>query len=346
MLRLLLIFSFIFSSYSSFAAQGCSGKFLNPITGICWSCILPITLGGGGMAVKINFHSGTKSRDIEGPKVPLCLCNKKYIPSPGAPIGFWEPIGIVEVVRNPLCLVSLGGLKIGGEGKKMGGRLSKKGDAFYHAHYFKFPVIAVLELLLDMAGFMCFEQGDYDLAYMSEFDPTWSDDSLMTLMNPEVVLFANPIAQASCIGDCAKANVSFGLDSMFWCAGCLGSMYPLSGWNSSHVGAVQSSQLIATRVLFKMQRLGLLKETSTNTSSVGTSSPICKKRYRFNLKKSQYKLQMTYPKYVNNSFACTPLGMSDVFFGAGKEFPIKGEDFAYMVFQKTNCCLNIPLGGL
>ena len=43
-LGLILLCCFI---KTSTADQGsCQGKFLNPITDICWSCIFPISLGG------------------------------------------------------------------------------------------------------------------------------------------------------------------------------------------------------------------------------------------------------------------------------------------------------------
>lgn len=35
---------------------------------------------------------------------------------------------------------------------------------------------------------------------------------------------------------------------------------------------------------------------------------------------------------------CQPLGRSTIRWGAGREFPFEGEDFAYMVFRKRNCC--------
>lgn len=35
---------------------------------------------------------------------------------------------------------------------------------------------------------------------------------------------------------------------------------------------------------------------------------------------------------------CQPLGRSTTLWGAGREFPFEGEDFAYQVFRKRNCC--------
>ncbi|MBN8764114.1 MAG: TraU family protein, partial [Thiobacillus sp.] len=35
---------------------------------------------------------------------------------------------------------------------------------------------------------------------------------------------------------------------------------------------------------------------------------------------------------------CSTMGRTTVISGAGKEFPYKGEDFAYMLFRKRDCC--------
>lgn len=35
---------------------------------------------------------------------------------------------------------------------------------------------------------------------------------------------------------------------------------------------------------------------------------------------------------------CHPLGRTTTIWGAGKEFPIKGESFAYQLFRKRDCC--------
>ncbi|AVZ00461.1 hypothetical protein DAI21_22910 (plasmid) [Lelliottia sp. WB101] len=49
--------------------------------------------------------------------------------------------------------------------------------------------------------------GDLDIAYLSELDPMWNDSSLSVIINPEAVLFNNPIAQAACAADAAASLV-------------------------------------------------------------------------------------------------------------------------------------------
>jgi conjugal transfer pilus assembly protein TraU len=64
--------------------------------------------------------------------------------------------------------------------------------------------------------FPCTEKRDFDLAYMTEVDPLWNDDSLAFIINPEALLFGNPIAQTACVADSVAAAVYQPIDPLFW----------------------------------------------------------------------------------------------------------------------------------
>ena len=85
--------------------------------------------------------------------------------------------------------------------------------------------------------------------YLSEIDPTWNNDGVAFFLNPEAALFANPIAIAACAVDCTSATVGVdtAADSMFWCAGCWGNLYPLTGNIASKGSPPRDSSLLATR---------------------------------------------------------------------------------------------------
>lgn len=93
----------------------------------------------------------------------------------------------------------------------------------YQVHWYADPILYWLEVILDNP---CLETGSFDVAYITEVDPTWNDDELTMLLNPETFLFGNPIAQAACAGDCVLSSAGFGSNALFWCAGCQGSIYP------------------------------------------------------------------------------------------------------------------------
>ncbi|MFZ1592974.1 MAG: TraU family protein [Chitinophagales bacterium] len=190
-----------------------------------------------------------------------------------------------------------------------------------------------LELITD---FICLEESTFDLAYISELDVMWNDETLQSLLNPESILFGNPISQAACVVDCASSTVNLPIDSMFWCAGCLGNIYPFSGANADHVGGIQSSSLYTTRIIAKMHRMGLAQETSTSDGSI--NGKICRKSRALKIKKSQYKLQMVNPKSSSSDLGCWPLGLTDMAYSSFKEYPYDGQDFGYLIWRKKNCC--------
>ena len=333
--RIITVLVVLLLTNSAWASFPCSGRFVNPITDICWSCLLPISIG----PAKIAAGGGVKNRDTANPKLPVCGCLKKGLPVPGISIGFWEPLRLVDVTRTPYCMTNLGGVQLGSDMRKVTSYQTGYGKhhshkSFYHVHYYVYPLVYWLELLTD---FLCLEGSTFDVAYMSEFDITWNDDKMQQLMNPEVWLFGNFAAQAACSIDCASATATTAIDSMFWCAGCWGNLLPFSGANADHVGGVQSSSLLTARVLAKMHRLGLAEETSTDSSVL--NGPLCRKFRSFKIKKSQYKLQMTYPKSTSGSVGCWPLGMTDLAYSSFKEYPYDGQDFGYLIWRKKNCCM-------
>ena len=92
----------IFLPLSSYASN-CQGRFVNPISDICWSCLMPISIGG----FNIGKGQPPKKRDTKNPISPLCLCTKANIPIAGIAIGFWEPVRLIDVTRTPYCLTEI-----------------------------------------------------------------------------------------------------------------------------------------------------------------------------------------------------------------------------------------------
>lgn len=308
----------------------CVGKFPNFVTDLCWSCIMPITIGSMEMG---NLDG---QEDIENPGNTICSCGMK--PKIGVTVGYWEPVRLAEAVRKPYCLVSMGGMDLGaGIAAPEGARFTRPegdgdGGSFYQAHFYTAPVIHILKVVAD---FPCAEEGTYDLAYITEVDPLWADDELTLIINPEAALFANPVAIASCAADCVAATLGWGIPELFWCAGCQGGIFPLNGHVPFHMGGIRTSSLIAQRLTFKMHREGVSASTH---GELGMCTPYATPT----LDKRTYKTQLIYPipntEKINGK-CCQPWGRTTILWGAGKEYPAQGEDFSYMLFRKRNCCV-------
>lgn len=306
----------------------CHGKFVNPVSDICWSCLFPINVGG----IELNMGNEKDNGDNAPPLICSCPAPPPVFVRFGVGVSFFEPARMAEVVRTPMCSPTLGGVKFGNFNINAGGN-SNSGEggnsqSFYHVHYFTYPLLSWVGATF--TGTACLKNETFDVAYMSELDPLWDDDSLSILLNPEAILFANPISQAACIPDAVKANATgFGFDKLFWCDGSTGTMFPLSGTGSNHTGGVDSSLNILHRFVYKMHREGLGQDTSTDGAMcMALPQPL--------LRKNQYKQQMVYP--IPQTKTGLGFGASSMPWAMGKEFPYKGEDFAYLVWRKQKCC--------
>ena len=256
-------------------------------------------------------------------------------PRIGLSLGVWEPARLVDVSRTPWCFPNLGGLTINPGLPAGRGRTGASGGdgakgSVWHAHYYMYPLLSWIGVLLDLG---CLEGGGLDIAWASELDPAWLDDELTFLLNPEAALFANLPAQAACAADCAASSVGLPLDPLFWCAGCQGGMYPLTGNVAAHVGGVQASLLAAQRLLYRLHRAGLAWGTFG-------SGALCGRYPMPVMKKSQYRWQMTQPVPAVDPFTgCNPTGRSSVLWETLRELPVAGENFGFLLWRKRNCCL-------
>ena len=219
------------------AHASCRGAFPNPVTDVCWSCLFPMKVAG------VATSSGVSDPSNDAPAV--CTCQRGPVPVPGFNLSFWEPLRTVEIVREPYCLVSLAGVSMNpGISAPYHGRSAQRtagveasfsgdseriesGTAFYQAHWYHTPWLFVLEAVVDTS---CLENAAWDLAYLTELDPIWGDSLAAFVLAPESALFANPAAVAACALDCAAASVMTPRPELFWCSGCQGGLYPLTGW--------------------------------------------------------------------------------------------------------------------
>ncbi|PVO40627.1 conjugal transfer protein TraU, partial [Salmonella enterica subsp. enterica serovar Newport] len=191
---LLLMLTALAPVQTSAASNAGEGRWVNPISDVCWKCLFPMTLGN------IKLASGPQ-KDTANPSSPIQICPVGILYRIGLAIGFWEPMAMVDVTREPGVMVNMGGFKIdlGRTGTGTAGQSDRPAaGTFYHVHWYKYPLIFWLNIITSLG---CLQTGDLDIAYLSEIDPMWNDSTLSMLINPEAALFGNLIAQAACAAD-------------------------------------------------------------------------------------------------------------------------------------------------
>ena len=329
----LLVFSLTLMLSATVFGEGpkCKTKMINPIKDICWRCMFPITVG----SMKV-VPSSKKLPDTNNPKSPICICEMEAPPYMriGLTIGYWEPFSLSDVTRVPYCMVNMGfKMNMKKNEQKVGGKtvstnVPTSDGSFYHVHWYKYPVIFWLQLIQNA---FCLAKDNFDVAYMSELDPLWDDDELSFLIQPEAILFGNPLTQLACIVDALKTSLgnALSIDTLFWCAGSHGSMYTLTGNVSHTFSNMSNATLISERMNFKLHRLGVIWE------SFGTDKGVCKQYPRPILPKSRYRYQFTRPEAEST---CHPYGTTTTIFESGKENPSSGINFGFVNFRKRNCC--------
>lgn len=300
----------------------CDGRFVNPITDICWKCLFPMTIGNVPV-----FRGGAP--DTENPSMPIQICQNGLLFRVGLAIGYWEPFALTDVTRSPYCMVNLGGfnLNIG----KMGGGKGTQNDpamqgAFYHVHWYKYPLTYWLNIIMS-AG--CLQRGDMDIGYLSELDPMWEDSSLSSVIAPEAFVFANPVAQGACAADAIAGAFGKPVNALFWCAGSQGSMYPFTGYTSNEFSPQAASVLLSERMAFKLHRQGLIMNSS------GENRAVCHEYPSPIMPKDRYRYQMVnmYP----DTAMCHPFGRTVMRWQAGHASPSGRKNFGYLIWRKRNC---------
>jgi len=293
---------------------------LDVITKADYTAMFPLKIAG------IPIAHGRIPDAFSSVNSPICIC-----PAPppifqriGFPVGFYEPNKLIEVVKDPYCF-PLMGFGTGSDGK-LGGTSGDDGignqSTFFQGHYYHFPLYALLGMFVD---WMCFENSDFDIAYLTEIDPLWNDDTLSAIINPEALLFGNPIANLACMADSISSQVNLPLDILFWCKGSWGNAYPLTGQTGGD-GYVEASASVAASLIYKLHRQ-LITWASWGNLCGKYPAPIWTK--------SAYRLQIVSP--IASPYAGV-IGTTGTMWSFGKNPPFIGDNFGYLVFKKRECC--------
>lgn len=302
------------------ATAGCESDFINPITDVSWKCMFPISIAGvsmGGGEDTINQHDSA-----------VCVCDSGPIPRIGLRYSLWEPSRVIDTVSDPYCMMPLGTELAGSSsGAKLAGGYSRSANStrvFQQMHYYIFPVFQILDMFYDIP---CIGDDGFDVAMMTEIMPTWNNDLLSMIMNPEAILFGNPVTNLACSADAAAALTGFPRKELFWCLGSWGNAYPLAG-SVTATDYTEANAALAARGTYFMGRSGLLWETTDDG---------CSKRSALIWRKDKYKLQMARP---TRDSSCLPIGRDAMLWGAGKH-DLYNDNFMWILNKKVDCCMTV-----
>lgn len=319
------------SSVEGGSLNACKGSFFNPITDPDWNNIFPITI----MGIQMGGNSNPPMMHVP----PVCVCPGRLlgIPSPGIGITYWQPLYIAEIEKTAGCASSLGGVKLlsgyAGLNSEQGFFGSDKGatqSTRMQLHWYEYPLFAVLDIFKDLG---CTSTNGFNLMYVSEIDPTWQSDAWAGIYNPEAGLFANLIAQSACTVDAVAANVNYPLDSLFWCAGTWGGVYPMAGTANEALYTFQLNHLVLAKFLARQARLGLAWQT------IGPSA-ICQAHPSPVWVKSQYRVNQVYP--LRRKGAPMPIGAQPLRQRPNMVTNPPGQESTVdLIWQGQQCCVTL-----
>ena len=174
---------------------------------------------------------------------------------------------------------------------------------------------------------------------MTELDPLWDDSMSSFLLNPDVTLFSNPIAVGACSLDCVSSTVDLPINTLYWCAGCAGSLFPLTGWVNAHITDEQAFSLLTQRFTLKLHREGLLWRQWGKDGQCGPQLELL-------MSKDVYRTQMVWPSRQTQGTCCRPFGATTALDALGGTTPpVKGEDASFLIWRRRDCCQGMNLGG-
>jgi conjugal transfer pilus assembly protein TraU len=267
----------------------CHGKLFNPVSDPDWNNLFPFSL--------VGFHAGGNMDPPEMYEPPVCFCPSYLFGYPviGAGIMYWEPTFISEVVKIAGCAPSLNGTSLVGTGymglnseqsqmhpDTKGGPHSSR----QQVHFYQYPVLSVVNLFSDVG---CRNMGGFSLLWASELDPTWQNDIWAGIFNPEATLFGGLEAQFACMVDSTVVSADMPpVDSLFWCAGTWGGLYPMAGTANQSTSTFQMNHLTLAKFLARQTRVGGLMQT------IGPGA-ICNSTFNPVWLKGQFRVNEVWP---------------------------------------------------
>jgi conjugal transfer pilus assembly protein TraU len=257
-----------------------------------------------------------------------CQCQYGEYVRTGTLVTFWEPIRIIETVKDPYCMMTAG--EDQGDATDLnGGTHSDTGAQEDHSVFQQVHIVLpdyIMESITEIDNRCWHSSMGNPMDYISEDDPAWNDDTIAAATYPLTDMAADYDMQMTCEADAIASQLGVPVDFLFWCMGAWGSAFPMSGHvnNDEYVTGNIST---AARAIYIGGRLGYIFDAASYYCYAGPM-PLWIKSY--------FKLQPVRP---TNNELLVPIGLSSAIWDTGLNVTEDcGDNFAWVLWRKRWCC--------
>jgi conjugal transfer pilus assembly protein TraU len=268
-----------------------------------------------------------------------CECRYGQYTRQGTLVTVWEPVRIIETVKDPYCMISNGednSLTTGepqslleqGAGLNSGTH-SDTGGQEDHSVFQQVHIILpdyIMQSISQVDSRCWHSSVGNPMDYISEDDAAWNDDTIAAATYPETAMFADFDMQDQCRIDSVSSQVGFPNSILFWCMGAWGSTFPMSG-HVNNDEYVTGNIAAAARAIYVGGRTGRIYDAASYYCYSGPM-PLWIKHY--------FKFQPLRP--TTREFLI-PIGLSPLLWSEGLNDDMAcGDNFAWVLWRKRWCC--------
>jgi conjugal transfer pilus assembly protein TraU len=268
-----------------------------------------------------------------------CECRYGQYTRQGTLVTLWEPVRIIETVKDPYCMMSSGENNGSTTGKQQGlldqgaglnsGTHSDTGAQEDHSVFQQVHIILpdYIRQSISQVDNRCYHSSvGNSMDYISEDDAAWNDDTIAAATYPETAMFADLGMQELCRVDSVSSQVGLPNSILFWCMGAWGSTFPMSG-HVNNDEYVTGNIAAAARAIYVGGRTGRIYDAA---------SYYCYSGPMLLWIKHYFKLQPIRPtprEYL------IPIGLSSILWGSALNDDVEcGDNFAWVLWRKRWCC--------
>lgn len=272
----------------------------------------------------------------------VCYCNQNAPTTAGFKATLTEPIALIDVTPTPWSFPSWG-FKLQKTGPKQKVGNARGNGSYRYTHMTRYPIFAGLNLISENT--LCFDNGGFDLADVSEIKPWRSSDylSIMTPVNMAKSFFANIVAELA-LGaiDCPSTSIlDAPQNSLYYGYACAGPSGSNSDFDNGKDPMMESHKLAGLEI--EEGSVGMSTMTLSKTSNASfiqtpdgstLSDSMCQETMPLVNIKTQYWVQIVYP-VIGKPVRVGTFGPAWSFY---KTPEFSGDEVVYALWRQRDFC--------